>query len=359
MSRFLLAGGGTGGHVNPLLALGQWLRDQDHEVIALGTKEGLEQRLVPNRGFELLTIPRLPLPRKISFSILIYPFRLLAASLQVARIIRARKIDCVVGFGGYAAAPAYLAAKLTRTSLVVHEANALAGFANKLGARLTGFVGVSFANSNLAGSVLTGMPIRSEIVKSAAGYDQQQARVELGLDPSLPTLLVTGGSLGAKSINQTIIDSLEQLNAAGIQVLHIVGDRANLEEISRPGYLRMAYCQVMDVAIAASDFAVSRAGSSTVSEFSATGLPAVYVPYPVGNGEQKFNAISVVEAGGGLMVSDSEFTPEYVLGTLIPLISQGKQLKAMSKAAKSIGITDATERLGELVLKALDTNTRD
>lgn len=359
MSKFLLAGGGTGGHVNPLLALGQWLRDQNHEVIALGTKEGLETRLVPNRGFELLTIPRLPLPRKLSLSIFAYPFRLLGATLQVIRIIRKRQIDCVVGFGGYASAPAYLAAKLTKTTLVVHEANALAGFANKLGAKLTNYVGVSFANSNLKNAELTGMPIRSEIVRSAAGYDQQQARVELGLDPSLPTLLVTGGSLGAKSINETIIESLEQLNAAGIQVLHIVGDRAQLEEISRPGYRRMAYCQVMDVAIAASNFAVSRAGSSTVSEFTATGLPALYVPYPVGNGEQRFNAISVVEAGGGLLIADSQFKPDYVLGTLIPLISQGKQLQAMSKAARSIGIIDATERLGKLVLKALDTNNRD
>jgi len=359
MSRFLLAGGGTGGHVNPLLALGQYLRDSGHEAIALGTKEGLESRLVPNRGFELLTIPRLPLPRKLSFALFGFPFRLLAASLKVARIIRAREIDCVVGFGGYASAPAYIAAKLTRTPLVVHEANALAGFANKLGARLTSFVGVSFSNSDLKQATLTGMPIRAEIVKSASGYDQQQARVELGLDPMLPTLLVTGGSLGAKSINDTVIQSLEQLNAAGIQVLHIVGDKADLEEITLPGYRRMGYCQVMDVAIAASNFAVSRAGSSTVSEFTATGLPALYVPYPVGNGEQRLNALTVVEAGGGLLVADRDFTPEFVQSSLIPVISHAKGLKTMSKNAKSLGIVDATERLGALVLTALDTNTRD
>ena len=225
MSRFLLAGGGTGGHVNPLLALGELLRDQKHEVIALGTKEGLESRLVPNRGFELVTIPRLPLPRRLSLDSFSYPFRLAAASFQVARLIRARSIDCVVGFGGYASAPAYLAAWFTRTTLVVHEANALAGFANKLGARLTKFVAVTFPNSNLQGARVTGMPIREEIVASASSYDQQQARIELGLDPMLPTLLVTGGSLGAKSINDSIAESLGRLNAAGIQVLHIVGDR--------------------------------------------------------------------------------------------------------------------------------------
>ena len=359
MSRFLLAGGGTGGHVNPLLALGELLRDQKHEVLALGTKEGLESRLVPNRGFELITIPRLPLPRKLSLASLNFPFRLLSASLQVVKIIRSRKIDCVVGFGGYASAPAYLAAWITRTTLVVHEANALAGFANKLGARLTNWVAVTFPNSNLQGARVTGMPIRGEIVASVSGYDQQQARVELGLDPMLPTLLVTGGSLGAKSINDSIAASLGQLNAAGIQVLHIVGDRANLEDLSEAGYRRMAYCKAMDVAISASDFAVSRAGASTVSEFAATGLPALYIPYPIGNGEQRLNAASIVKAGGGLFIEDAEFNAEYISSTLIPLISHKKGLLKMSKAAKSEAIIDATQRLSDFVLEALDSKTRD
>jgi UDP-N-acetylglucosamine--N-acetylmuramyl-(pentapeptide) pyrophosphoryl-undecaprenol N-acetylglucosamine transferase len=359
MSRFLLAGGGTGGHVNPLLALGELLRDQKHEVLALGTTEGLESRLVPNRGFELITIPRLPLPRKLSFASLHFPFRLLSASLQVVKIIRSRKIDCVVGFGGYASAPAYLAAWISRTTLVVHEANALAGFANKLGARLTNWVAVTFPNSNLQGARVTGMPIRGEIVASVSGYDQQQARVELGLDPMLPTLLVTGGSLGAKSINDSIAASLGQLNAAGIQVLHIVGDRANLEDLSEAGYRRMAYCKAMDVAISASDFAVSRAGASTVSEFAATGLPALYIPYPIGNGEQRLNAASIVKAGGGLFIDDAEFNAEYISSTLIPLISHKKGLLKMSKAAKSEAIIDATQRLSDFVLEALDSKTRD
>jgi UDP-N-acetylglucosamine--N-acetylmuramyl-(pentapeptide) pyrophosphoryl-undecaprenol N-acetylglucosamine transferase len=359
MSRFLLAGGGTGGHVNPLLALGELLRDQKHEVLALGTTEGLESRLVPNRGFELITIPRLPLPRKLSLASLNFPFRLLSASLQVVKIIRSRKIDCVVGFGGYASAPAYLAAWITRTTLVVHEANALAGFANKLGARLTNWVAVTFPNSNLQGARVTGMPIRGEIVASVSGYDQQQARVELGLDPMLPTLLVTGGSLGAKSINDSIAASLGQLNAAGIQVLHIVGDRANLEDLSEAGYRRMAYCKAMDVAISASDFAVSRAGASTVSEFAATGLPALYIPYPIGNGEQRLNAASIVKAGGGLFIDDAEFNAEYISSTLIPLISHKKGLLKMSKAAKSEAIIDATQRLSDFVLEALDSKTRD
>lgn len=359
MSTFLLAGGGTGGHVNPLLALAEELRNQKHDVIALGTKEGLESRLVPNRGFELVTIAKLPLPRKLSPKMFAYPFRLAVASFEVARLIRSRKIECVVGFGGYASAPAYLAAWVTRTPLVVHEANALAGFANKLGARLTKFVAVTFPNSNLRNGVLTGMPIRKEIVTSAESYDKQQARVEMGLDPMLPTLLVTGGSLGAKTINDTILASLDHLIAAGVQVLHIVGEAAGLDDYSKPGYVRMGYCNAMDVAIAASDFAVSRAGSSTVSEFAACGLPALYVPYPVGNGEQRLNATSLVQSGGGLIVDNASFTPAFILQTLIPVLSKKSDLAKMSKAAKEISIANATERLGNLVSKAMNTSTRD
>jgi len=197
--RFLLAGGGTGGHVNPLLALAELLRADGHEVVALGTKEGLEKKLVPERGFRLETVARLPLPRKLSAGAILFPFRLIAASLQVASLIRKEKFSAVVGFGGYASAPAYLAAFLTRTPLVIHEANAIAGFANRLGARFTKYVAVCFPNTNLSSAAIVGMPLRREFAKIVAGYDKGQARVELGLDPSSPTLLVTGGSQGAKS----------------------------------------------------------------------------------------------------------------------------------------------------------------
>jgi UDP-N-acetylglucosamine--N-acetylmuramyl-(pentapeptide) pyrophosphoryl-undecaprenol N-acetylglucosamine transferase len=131
--------------------------------------------------------------------------------------------------------------------------------------------------------------------------------------------------------------------------LHIVGGKSDLEEVSASDYQRIKYCDRMDLAIAASDFAVSRAGASTVSEFAAVGLPAVYVPYPVGNGEQKFNVKDLVDAGGGLIVSDAEFTPEYVAEKLVPLISNTKVLSAMRLAARANGVADGTERLFKLV----------
>jgi UDP-N-acetylglucosamine--N-acetylmuramyl-(pentapeptide) pyrophosphoryl-undecaprenol N-acetylglucosamine transferase len=169
------------------------------------------------------------------------------------------------------------------------------------------------------------------------------------LDSKLTTLLVTGGSLGARTINETIEKSRTLLEAAGIQVIHIVGDRAGLENLSVGGYRRISYCSRMELAIAAADYAVARSGAATVSEFTAVGLAAIFVPYPVGNGEQRLNAEQVVSAGGAMLVADQDFTPEYVASTLIPLLSNKKAVTAMQEKSKSVGIVNGSEDLLKLV----------
>jgi UDP-N-acetylglucosamine--N-acetylmuramyl-(pentapeptide) pyrophosphoryl-undecaprenol N-acetylglucosamine transferase len=198
-------------------------------------------------------------------------------------------------------------------------------------------------------ATFVGMPLRKEIEAIANGADKEAARLHFGLDPDTITLLVTGGSLGAKRINETIEDSRRLLSAAGIQVLHIMGGRSELPEVREKDYVRIAYCDRMDLAIAASSFAVSRAGASTVSEFAAVGLPAAYVPYPVGNGEQKLNVQDVVSGEGGFMVLDADFSTNYVAETLIPVISNSRALSEMAKKAKRSGVSDGTARLLALV----------
>lgn len=349
MSVFLLAGGGTAGHVNPMLATADELASQGHSVACLGTAEGLEADLVPSRGYQLHTIARLPFPRKISLASLVFPFRFFATVLQIRKLLK--NFDALVGFGGYVSAPAYLAAAISKKPFVVHEANALPGFANRLGAKLTKHVAVSFGDSPLKGKLL-GMPLRAEIIE-ALDYDRMQARVELGLDPKTPTLLVTGGSLGAKRINDAVVASMETLRAAGVQVYHIVGAGSNLDPVSEPGYQRVSYCQRMDLAIKASDFAISRAGASTVSEFTALGLPACYVPYPVGNGEQRMNVSGLAKAGGSVVVADADFDAEYISASLIPLLSSTKKLAKMSQLAASMAYLDAAARLAEMAIGAI------
>jgi len=355
MTNYLLAGGGTAGHVNPLLALAEYIRRKEPhaKILALGTVEGLESRLVPERGFELRTIARLPFPRRLNGYALTFPMQFAKAVKQTEQLIRDGKIDVVIGFGGYASAPAYEAARKTRTPIVVHEANALPGMANRRAAKYASAAGVAFENAPVHRARFVGMPLRPEIEALAATVDVTAARKHFGLKQDVVTLLVTGGSLGAKRINDTIESSRKALAAAGVQVLHIVGSRSELPEVSEAGYTRISYCDRMDLAIAAADIAIARAGASTVSEFSAIGLPAIYVPYAVGNGEQAMNAKTVVDAGGAVLVADVDFTPDYVKSSVIPLVSSTKQIRAMASAAKSVGVIDGTKRLFDLVQSVL------
>ncbi|MFM6963599.1 MAG: undecaprenyldiphospho-muramoylpentapeptide beta-N-acetylglucosaminyltransferase [Micrococcales bacterium] len=360
MTAYLLTGGGTAGHVNPLLSLADAIRadEPNAEIVALGTAEGLEANLVPARGYQLETIERLPFPRKPSGYALAFPFKFARAVKQIRSLIKRDSIDVVVGFGGYASAPAYVAARFEKVPIVVHEANALPGIANKLGSRIATKIAVAFTGTGLPNEIVTGMPLRKEIEQLVTSSRKAEARNHFGLDPDSFTLLVTGGSLGAKKLNDVIEASRTKLQAAGIQVLHIVGGRSDLAPESSKGYVRLTYCDRMDLAIASADFAVSRAGASTVAEFSAVGLPALYVPYAVGNGEQKHNLRGLLGAGGGVMVLDRDFTEAYVAADLIPLISSSKQLAAMAKAAKSVGIVDGTARLLSLVQSVLPKSDR-
>jgi UDP-N-acetylglucosamine--N-acetylmuramyl-(pentapeptide) pyrophosphoryl-undecaprenol N-acetylglucosamine transferase len=356
MTNYLLAGGGTAGHVNPLLALAEYIRraQPDAKILTLGTSEGLESRLVPQRGFELKTVERLPFPRKLSAYAFSFPFKFARAVKQVEQLIREEKIDVVIGFGGYASAPAYEAARKTKTPLVVHEANALPGMANRRAAAYANATGVAFRSAlELENSKFVGMPLRPEVENLDVTGMRAEARTHFGLDAEATTILVTGGSLGAKRLNETIDASRTVLKAAGIQVLHIMGDRSDLGEVDEPGYRRIAYCDRMDLAIASADLAIARSGAATVSEFAALGLPAIYVPYPVGNGEQALNAKDVCDGGGGRLVLDRDFTAEYVASEVIPLVSNHRLLREMSQKAKSLGVADGTKRLFELVTGVL------
>ena len=351
MTNYMLTGGGTAGHVNPLLALADAIIQQNPSdtVVALGTAEGLETRLVPERGYELVTISKLPFPRKINSYALGFPAKFAAAVSHTRKILKQRHIDVVVGFGGYASAPAYLAAALEKIPVVIHEANALPGMANKLGAGVAKAIGVAFKSTALRNAQYVGMPLRKEIEALAMNQDKVAARLFFGLDPESFTLLVTGGSLGAKKINDVIEQSKEVLVAAGIQILHIVGGSSELEPVKQRGYVRISYCDRMDLAISSADFAVSRAGASTVSEFSAVGLPALYIPYAVGNGEQALNIKDLLAAAGAISLADANFSKDYVSNELVPLLSSSKRVLAMAKAAKQCGTADGTARLLALV----------
>lgn len=355
MTVYLLAGGGTAGHVNPLLAVADRLRERDPEAIllVLGTAEGLESRLVPARGYELLTIAKVPFPRRPNRAALAFPARFRRSIEVVRTIIADRGVDVVVGFGGYVSTPAYLAARRAGVPVVIHEANARPGLANRLGARSATAVGVAFAGTPLPRAQVVGMPLRREIESLDRPALRAEAAAFFGLEPDRPVLLATGGSLGARRINRTVVDSAQAVTDAGWQVLHITGAASDVADPDLAGYRMVEYADRMDLALVLADFAVSRAGAATVSELAALGIPAVYVPYPVGNGEQRFNAAEVVGAGGGILVDDSAFVPGWVTAELVPFLGDRARVAAMAEAAASVGHRDGTDRMVALVDAAL------
>ncbi|MFI5716640.1 undecaprenyldiphospho-muramoylpentapeptide beta-N-acetylglucosaminyltransferase [Nocardia sp. NPDC051750] len=358
----IVAGGGTAGHIEPALAVADALHRlaPGIRVTALGTQRGLETTLVPERGYPLELIPPVPLPRKPSMDLLRLPGRVRASVARTREIIDAVGADVIVGFGGYVALPAYLAAgpgvlrRRRAVPIVVHEANAKAGIANKVGARRATRVLAAVPDSGLAADIV-GIPVRSAITSLDRAGLRAQAREHFGLPAEGPVLLVFGGSQGARSINEAISGAAPQLAAAGVSVLHAHGPKNTLDVVAtdpRAPYVAVPYLSRMDLAYAAADAVVCRSGAMTVAEVSAVGLPAVYVPLPHGNGEQELNARPVVAAGGGRIVGDPELSPKYVTDEVIPLLTDPARIAEMGRAAAGAGHRDAADEVARIVLRA-------
>lgn len=374
----VLAGGGTAGHVNPMLSIARAVRERNPEaqVSIIGTSAGLESTLVPAAGFDMDTIEKVPFPRRPGLDMLRFPRRWRTERRAVKAILERRGADVVVGVGGFASAPAYWAAHKLSIPLVVHEQNARAGMANRLGARWAAFTGTVYEGTGLRSKgpvVRVGLPLREQIARMAERLEDDRdgartsARIRLGLDPSLPVVLVTGGSLGALSVNTAVADAAGSLLKVA-QVVHLTG-RGKLEDVKARvarsagagrvcglgsledgQYHAVEYWERMDLAFAAASLVICRAGAGTVAEISALGVPAVYVPLPIGNGEQRYNAQPLVEAGGGLLVDDADFTAEWVSSHVPALVGDVLGLSRMGRAAWGYGVRDAADVMARVVL---------
>ena len=359
--RILLAGGGTAGHTSPLIATADALRrlDPSVEITCLGTPRGLENRVVPEAGYPLELIPPVPLPRRPGADLLKVPARLRGAVRATHDVLDRIQPDVVVGYGGYVSMPAYVAVRKRRIPLVVHEQNALPGLANKAGARVAQRVAVSFPDTPLPKAEYVGLPIRRMISTLDRVALRAEARAHFGLDADRPTLLVTGGSQGARRLNQSVSGASRAFADAGVQVLHVVGPQgeASPEPTGVP-YVIVPFVDRMDLAYAAADLVVCRGGASSVTEAAAVGLPAVFVPLPIGNGEQEYNARPVVDAGGGLLLADAALTPEWVAATVPALATDTARLATMGAAAAALIPRDADEQLARIVLETAQGSTR-
>jgi UDP-N-acetylglucosamine--N-acetylmuramyl-(pentapeptide) pyrophosphoryl-undecaprenol N-acetylglucosamine transferase len=361
--RVVVAGGGTAGHIEPAMNFADALvrLAPDAQVTALGSTKGLDQTLIPARGYPLELVPPVPLPRRLGRELFGTPGKVTAAVGVAGAILERVQADAVVGFGGYVAVPAYLAAKRRGIPIVVHEANARPGLANRAAARLTSHVFTASRRARLPHATVIGIPLRPAISQLDRAALRLEAQARFGLDRDRPTLLVFGGSQGARSINWAASGAVDGLRAAGVQVLHVIGPKNVLEVPSiegAPPYVVVPYVDQMQYAYAAADFALCRCGAMTCAELAAVGLPAAYVPYPVGNGEQRLNAEPIVAAGGGLLVDDADLTPEWVLREVVPRVTDPATLQAMSSNASHAGARDADVVLARHVLNVVAEHRR-
>jgi UDP-N-acetylglucosamine--N-acetylmuramyl-(pentapeptide) pyrophosphoryl-undecaprenol N-acetylglucosamine transferase len=319
MASIVLAGGGTAGHIEPALAVARvWKSQNPHdEIVFLGTATGLENTLIPAAGFSVSNIPKVRISRKPSLTWARIPFELLASVKASRRVLKGA--DLLIGFGGYVSAPAYIAARTLGLPTIIHEANAKPGWANRLGALFTPYLAVAHGVNTgaFSGALITGLPLRSDVADALNGASgdwkkaRAQAKARLGFDSSQPLVFVMGGSQGSVAINKVIEQSVSVFGKKGIAVMHSVG-RANTLPTATDLYRPVAYVEQMADAYLAADLIIARSGAVTCAEFRALGRYALFVPLPIGNGEQLHNAQGLVADGRAEVIDQKQFTLSYV-----------------------------------------------
>jgi undecaprenyldiphospho-muramoylpentapeptide beta-N-acetylglucosaminyltransferase len=344
----LIAGGGTAGHVQPAIAIAKafvergYARDEIHLV---GSARGIEARLVPEAGFPLTLLPGRGIERKLSLQNVRSVVALLSACLQAWRLVGRLRPSVVVSVGGYASVPCGLAATVRRIPIVVAEQNAVPGLANRLVGRFAKACAVSFERTRLPRAVVTGNPVRPEVLAIERGRDAESARVRLDVYPGRKVVLIFGGSLGALKINRATLEALRRwAGRSDLHVRHIVGSR-DWEEITAkaalPGgsplrYQPLEYDDDMATSLTAADLAVCRSGSSTSFELLAAGLPSILIPSPHVTGDhQTANARHMERVGAALVIPDGELSGDRLVAEVDALLEDTGRLEAMARAARA------------------------
>ena len=359
--KILLAGGGTAGHVEPALAVARaWrLHHPSDEIFFVGTSSGLENSLVPAAGFPLHHIPRVSIARKFSPSLLKVPLQLFSSINRTRKLLKG--VDCAIGFGGYVSGPLYLATLFTRTPLVIHEQNARPGWANRLGARLTDHLAISYPVklSRFAKAELTGLPLREDVLQAIerASSNWRTARAEAkreissryGLSPVQPLVFIFGGSQGSQAINSVIAQSRGTFESRGISILHGVGKNNALPE-SSSHYRALSYIDDMALCYLAADLLISRSGAVTCAEASALVRYSLFIPLPIGNGEQSLNAQSLVESERAEIIDQIHFTPAWLDAHISHLLEKSSS-RPEEADASGAGAADKIVKIIERAVK--------
>ncbi len=355
--KIVFAGGGTAGHVEPALAVARAWKERHVEdsLLFLGTTAGLENTLIPAAGFQLCNISKVVMPRSLGSDLIKLPVQLLRAVYGAKKIIKGA--DLLIGFGGYLSAPAYIAARISHVPIVIHEANAKVGWANRMGAAFTNCLAIAhpIKSGTFSRATVTGMPLREDVKlavrQSSPDWkgSRDRAKSQMGWDLNRPLILILGGSQGSSFINSQIATALPTLLERGIQVFHSIGAKNELPQ-SSANYKPVAYITDMALAYLASDLIIARSGAVTCAEVGALGRSALFVPLPIGNGEQARNADYLVEADRAIVIDQADFSADWLLEHVDELLLQSAH-SAISGLSDDL---DAEKRIIALMERAID-----
>ena len=315
--KVMIGGGGTGGHIFPALAIAQEIQKRlpDAQILFVGAAGRMEMTKVPEAGFQIIGLPIAGLQRSFSLQNLSLPFKLFSSLQQSIALVRSFKPDIAIGVGGYASAPLLLAARILGIPYLIQEQNSYAGLTNKLLAKKAKAICVAFKQMEryFPSKKIseTGNPVRPDLINNQ--LTQFEALGHFGLRPGVPTLLVIGGSLGARTINESVSNALKAWQAAGFQLIWQTGNayaekaKSQLQQLNNPAFVTMPFIRNMSFAYAAADVVISRAGALSLAEICISGKASILVPSPnVAEDHQTKNALSLVKENAALMISDAE-----------------------------------------------------
>ncbi|KAF2515303.1 undecaprenyldiphospho-muramoylpentapeptide beta-N-acetylglucosaminyltransferase [Flavobacterium foetidum] len=357
--KFILSGGGTGGHIYPAIAIANELKLQfpDAEFLFVGAKDKMEMQKVPQAGYEIKGLWIAGLQRKITLDNMMLPLKYLSSLNKSRKIVKQFKPNAVIGTGGFASGPLLQAAGLAGIPTVIQEQNSFPGITNKLLSKKANAICVAYENLERffpkEKIVLTGNPVRQDLIDIDAKQDE--AIAFYGLDPNKKTLLVLGGSLGARRINQLIEKELQNFLSQDVQVIWQCGKLyfEEYKKYNQPNVKVVDFIERMDFVYAAADVIISRAGASSVSELCIVGKPVIFIPSPnVAEDHQTKNAKAIVDAKGAILLKESELDSQFSIVFEALLKDYGKQ-KQLSENIKKLARPNATKEIVEQIKKLL------
>jgi UDP-N-acetylglucosamine--N-acetylmuramyl-(pentapeptide) pyrophosphoryl-undecaprenol N-acetylglucosamine transferase len=366
--RAILTGGGTGGHIYPAVSIAKEIqkRYKDSEVIFVGTEKGLESKIVPKEGFELRTIKVRGFERKLTLKNLVAVKEAVLSITNVRKIIKDFKPDIVIGTGGYVCGTVILGAALMGIPTIIHESNAFAGLTNKILFRFVDKIALNFEEAakyfgNPKKVVITGNPIRTDILD----ISKQTGLLEFGFKDDLPLIIVTGGSRGARKINQSILALAEECSKMGkFQLLHVTGD-SQYEAVMKSYKDRnisfdtsnlkvVPYLHNMPYALAASDLIISRCGAMTLSEITILGKPSILIPFPYSaDNHQEYNARALEKKGAAVLIIEKDLSEKKLKEAVLELLNDKQKLNTMAANSRKLGVKDAAEKIGDIISELL------